>query len=297
MVFFLLVFCIFIPVFIVGAPSDHHHPPPPPVNTPPPMTTTPSNDHHPTPSNDPPPNDQSSSHLFIVVTPPPPMTPPPKWPHPPNDPPHDHPPPQWPQSSSPPVSMSSLAEQHCCRSLNKVHVPLFTKWKLSLIGWNGCYHKQNNLLKQSKSNFQSWLSQLDIFQVITACPQGNGCCEANNCPRVPTLVSAESSLAAPSDALPNSKVSKSTYSGFCQQQTQMIIQLKNVFETGLLLRDAIMWDTFEGCFEIWMIFFHSASGPGQGKVNIRSKIWNIVKWLPICLILRPKFQGVQDNKK
>ena len=40
-----------------------------------------------------------------------------------------------------------------------------------------------------------------------------------------------------------------------------------------------------------------AIGPGQGKVNIRSKIWNIVKWLPICLILRPTFQGVQDNKK
>ena len=187
------------------------------------MTTTPSNDHHPTPSNDPPPNDQSSSHLFIVVTPPP-MTPPPQNDPPPNDyppPPQWLPPPQWPQSSSPPVSMSSLAEQHCC-SLNKVHVPLFTKWKLSLIGWNGCYHKQNNLLKQSKSNFQSWLSQLDIFQVITACPQGNGCCEANNCPRVPTLVSAESSLAAPCDALPNSKVSKSTYSGFCQQQTHML---------------------------------------------------------------------------
>ena len=35
-------------------------------------------------------------------------------------------------------------------------------------------------------------------------------------------MSAESSLAAPCDALPNSKVSKSTYSGFCQQQTHIL---------------------------------------------------------------------------
>ena len=115
--------------------------------------------------------------------------------------------------------------RHCWTTLsvlNKVHVLLFTKWKLSLIGWNGCYHKQNNLLKQSKSNFQSWLSQLDICQDVTRCPQGNCHCEANNCPRVEMLVSAESSLAAPCDALPNSKVSKWTYSGFCQQQTHYV---------------------------------------------------------------------------
>ena len=37
-------------------------------------------------------------------------------------------------------------------------------------------------------------------------------------------MSAESSLAAPCDALPNSKVSKSTYSGFCQQQTHIKLQ-------------------------------------------------------------------------
>ncbi len=38
-------------------------------------------------------------------------------------------------------------------------------------------------------------------------------------------------------------------------------------------------------------------GQGQGKVNIRSKIWNMMEWLPICLILKPTFQGVQDNNK
>ena len=57
-----------------------------------------------------------------------------------------------------------------------------------------------NLLKQIKSNFQLWLSQLDICQVVTPCLQENCSCEANNCSGVPTLLSAESSFAAPCDA-------------------------------------------------------------------------------------------------
>ena len=50
------------------------------------------------------------------------------------------------------------------------------------------------------------------------------------------------------------------------------------------------------CWLAMSVSIIHAEGPGQGKVNIRSKIWNIVKWLPICLILRPTFQGVQDKK-
>ena len=47
------------------------------------------------------------------------------------------------------------------------------------------------------------------------------------------LVSAESSLAAPCDALTNSIVSKSTSSGFCQQQTHMLSVILLLFRTLL----------------------------------------------------------------